>query len=98
MVFPHFPRPPSETSSDPSFRIIPRNAVADILLAFNIFGQETSFSWIPETILRLFFYRDLRDIAPANQGLFTETPMVNSEILHQIRSGKASWLRGDILS
>lgn len=76
--------------------IIPRNALVDGLLAFNIFGQETWFSWIPENLLRIFFYRDLKDIAPADQGLFTETPMVNSEILHQIRSGKAAWLRGDI--
>ncbi|KAK5078689.1 hypothetical protein LTR64_002896 [Lithohypha guttulata] len=76
--------------------IVPRNAFVDILLAFNIFGQETLFSWVPENILRLFFYRDLKDIAPADQGLFTETPMVNSEIFRQIRQGKAKWLRGDI--
>lgn len=76
--------------------IIPRNAFIDGLLAFNIFGQETLFSWIPEQILRIFFYRDLKDIAPADQGLFTETPMVNSEIFKQIRQGKAHWLRGDI--
>lgn len=76
--------------------IIPRNAVVDALLAFNVFGQETLFSWIPETILKLFFYRDLKDIAPTDKGLFTETPMVNSDIFHQIRSGKAEWLRGDI--
>ncbi|KAL2417962.1 hypothetical protein ABEF95_002298 [Exophiala dermatitidis] len=76
--------------------IIPRNAFVDALLAFNIFGQETFLSWIPENLLRLFFYRDLRDIAPADQGLFTETPMVNSEIFHWIRAGKAAWLRGDI--
>lgn len=76
--------------------IIPRNAFVDALLAFNIFGQETLLSWIPETILRVFFYRDLKDIAPADQGLFTETPMVNSEIFNQIRAGKAKWLRGDI--
>lgn len=76
--------------------IIPRNAFIDVLLAFNIFGQETLLSWIPETLLRLCFYRDLKDIAPADQGLFTETPMVNSEIFKQIRSGRAHWLRGDI--
>lgn len=78
--------------------IIPRNAFVDVLLAFNIFGQETLFSWIPETVLKIFFYRDLKDIAPTDQGLFTETPMVNSEIFRQIREGKASWLRGDIES
>lgn len=76
--------------------IIPRNAFVDAFLAFNIFGQETFLSWIPESLLRLLFYRDLRDIAPTDQGLFTETPMVNSEIFRQIRAGKAAWLRGDI--
>ena len=56
-------------------------------------------SWIPEDLLRLFFYRDLSDIAPPKQsdkGLFTETPMVNSRVLDLVRSGKATWLRGDI--
>ena len=77
--------------------IIPRNAFVDILLALNIFGQETMFSWIPESLLRVFFYRDLRDLAPTSQGLFTETPMVNSDIFRQIREGKAEWLRGDIV-
>ena len=77
--------------------IIPRNAFVDTLLAFNIFGQETLFSWIPESLLRVFFYRDLDDLAPQSEGLFTETPMVNSDIFHQIRTGKAEWLRGDIL-
>ena len=77
--------------------IIPRNAIIDTLLAFNVFGQETIFAWIPETLLRIFFYRDLQDLAPQSQGLFTETPMVNSDIFHQIRAGKAEWLRGDII-
>ena len=77
--------------------IIPRNALVDTVLAFNIFGQETIFSWIPETLLRIFFYRDLEDLAPQSEGLFTETPMVNSDIFRQIRAGKAEWLRGDIL-
>lgn len=76
--------------------IIPRNAVIDTLLAFNIFGQETIFSWIPESILRIFFYRDLNDISPSSGGLFTGTPMVNSQILDEIRKGRAQWLRGDI--
>lgn len=76
--------------------IIPRNAVIDTLLAFNIFGQETIFSWIPENLLRIFFYRDLKDISPSSGGLFTETPMVNSQIFDEIRKGKAQWLRGDI--
>lgn len=77
--------------------IIPRNAFVDVLLAMNIFGQETIFSWIPEKILKTFFYRDLEDIAPPSEGLFTGTPMVNSDIFHQIRAHKAAWLRGDII-
>jgi hypothetical protein len=76
--------------------IIPRNPIIDMLLAFNIFGQETILSWIPEMLLRKFFYRDLADLAPTDKGLFTGTPMVNSDVMDKIRSGKAEWLRGDI--
>ena len=54
--------------------IIPRNAVVDALLAFNIFGQETVFSWIPETLLRKFFYRDLQDLAPQSKVSSPERP------------------------
>lgn len=79
--------------------IIPRNPIIDMLLAFNIFGQETIFSWIPESLLRLFFYRDLKDLSPppGSKGVFEETPMVNDEVLELVRSGKADWLRGDII-
>jgi len=79
--------------------IIPRNPIIDMLLAMNIFGAEIPFSWIPEQLLRLFFYRDLKDIAPpasSGKGIFMETPMVNNDVLEQIRNGKAEWLRGDI--
>lgn len=79
--------------------IIPRNPVVDILLSFYIWGAETYLSFIPENLLRLFFYRDLADLAPpksSGKGIFTETPMVNSAVLDQVRSGKANWLRGDI--
>ena len=80
--------------------IIPRNPLIDIILALNIFGQETLFSWIPEWMLRIFFYRDLFDLAPpaGSKGIFTETPMVNDEVFDLVRSGKAKWLRGDIIS
>ena len=77
--------------------IIPRNALVDIMLAWNVFGQETFLSWIPESLLRKLFYRDLSDLAPVKEGLFTGTPMVNSDVFRQIRKGKASWLRGDII-
>ncbi|KKZ61857.1 hypothetical protein EMCG_03646 [[Emmonsia] crescens] len=78
--------------------IIPRNIVVNALLASNVFGQEVSLSWIPESLLRKLFYRDLSDIAPSGKGIFTDTRMVNSELFDQIRAGKARWLRGDIIS
>jgi len=53
-------------------------------------------SWIPEMLLRRFFYRDLKDLAPTDKGLFTGTPMVNSDVMDKLREGKAEWLRGDI--
>ncbi|KAL9096373.1 MAG: hypothetical protein Q9165_001370 [Trypethelium subeluteriae] len=80
--------------------IIPRNPLIDMLLALNVFGQETLFSWIPEQLLRLLFYRDLADMAPPQgsaHGLYTETPMVNDEVLDLVRSRQVSWLRGDII-
>ncbi|PHH71348.1 hypothetical protein CDD82_6554 [Ophiocordyceps australis] len=76
--------------------IIPRNLVVDVLLSFNIFGRETSLSWIPELLLRRLFYRGLDDLVPA-QGIFTDTPMVNSEIMTKLRRGEAEWVRGDIV-
>ncbi|KAF1816321.1 FAD/NAD(P)-binding domain-containing protein [Eremomyces bilateralis CBS 781.70] len=77
--------------------IIPRNPFIDMLLALNVFGSETGFSWIPEFLLRRFFYRDLASIAPppSAQGLFEETPMVNTDVLELVRSGQAKWFRGD---
>lgn len=77
--------------------VIPRNVFVQSLLAMNIFGQETALSWIPEWLLHKFFYRDMQDIAPST-GLYTETPMCNSELFDLIREGKARWLRGDIVS
>jgi NADPH-dependent 2,4-dienoyl-CoA reductase/sulfur reductase-like enzyme len=35
--------------------IIPRNPLLDMILAMNVFGQETILSWIPEMLLRKFF-------------------------------------------
>ncbi|KAI0132988.1 monooxygenase [Xylariales sp. AK1849] len=76
--------------------IIPRNPIINVLLSFNIWGQETALSWIPETLLRKFFYRDLQDLAPRDKGIFTDTPMVNSDVMDKLRSGKAEWVRCDI--
>ncbi|OGE53590.1 hypothetical protein PENARI_c007G07749 [Penicillium arizonense] len=77
--------------------VIPRNILVQSLLACNIWGEETSLAWVPEWLLHKFFYRDLEDIAPES-GLFTTTPMANSDLFNLIREGKARWLRGDIVS
>lgn len=69
----------------------------NILLALNLFG-ETLLSWVPESLLRTFFYGpDLAHIAPPkNQGLFMDTPMVSTDVLQKLRAGKAEWVRCDI--
>ncbi|KAH7125821.1 hypothetical protein EDB81DRAFT_860533 [Dactylonectria macrodidyma] len=76
--------------------IIPRNLIVDVLLSYNILGQETIFSKIPEFLLRKLFYRDIENVAPANKGIFTDTPMVNSDVMDMLREGKAEWVRCDI--
>lgn len=64
----------------------------------NIFGEEPTFSFIPEFLLRWFFYRDLKDLAPHTKGFYTGTPMCNDQILDQIRTGRCRWLKSDILA
>ncbi|KAH0605249.1 uncharacterized protein H6S33_005231 [Morchella sextelata] len=80
--------------------IIPRNPLIDILLSLNPFGSELYLSYIPEFLLRHLFYRSLSSLAPPphTTGLWESTPMVNSHLLSHIRSGRARWLRADILS
>lgn len=60
-------------------------------------GYQNALCFIAEYFLRRLFYRDLADLAPADKGLFTGTPMCNDQILAEIRAGRARWLRGDIL-
>lgn len=84
--------------------IIPRNPIIDALLSLNIFGFQLpgALSFIPEFLLRKLFYRDLESLAPPTgahgSGLFESTPMVNSSLLNLIRSGRAQWLRGDLVT
>lgn len=77
--------------------IIPRNPIVNMLLAMNVFGQEIWLSWVPEMLLRKFFYRDLEDLAPRDKGIFMDTPMVNSDVMDKLRRGEAEWVRCDIL-
>jgi hypothetical protein len=79
--------------------IIPRNVLVDVLLSLNILGRETALSRVAEGLLRRLFYRDLaQGVAPppGGPGLFTDTPMVNSDVLECIRTGRAEWVKCDV--
>ena len=73
--------------------IIPRNTLFDIMLALQPFGREMPLSFIPEWLIRLFHYRDLRHLAPAKKGLFEATPIVNNDFLAHVRAGAISYRR-----
>jgi hypothetical protein len=72
--------------------------VVDSLLSLNVFGYQTSLSFISEFLFRHFLYRDLQDLAPPHSRLSTSAPTCNDQISAQIRAGKAHWLCGDIES
>lgn len=76
--------------------ILPRNILIQRLFALNVFGRDSFLYWIPEILLRRYFYRDLQDLAPTDKGVFTQSPLVNSALFSLIRSGKLQWLRGKI--
>lgn len=78
--------------------MIPRNPIVDILSGLNCFGEESIFSWAPEILLRRLFFRDLKDLAPAKAGRFTESPLVSEDALSHAYSGRVEWLSGDIQS
>ena len=77
--------------------IIPRPPAVGFLLSLNIFSQVAFLTSVPERLLRKYFYRDLQDLAPTKKGIFTETPVCNSEILETIRSGEVAWLPGQVV-
>lgn len=47
-------------------------------------------------LLKKLFYRDLQDLAPSDKGIFTDTPMVNSDVMEKLRSGQVEYIRCDI--
>ncbi|TFK56995.1 FAD/NAD(P)-binding domain-containing protein [Heliocybe sulcata] len=77
--------------------IIPRNIIFDTTLSAQPFGRETPLSFIWEWFLKIWHYRDLKDLAPAHRGIFEGTPVVNDEFLDHVRAGKCSYIRGDTL-
>eukprot|EP01117_Protostelium_nocturnum_P015667 TRINITY_DN6095_c0_g1_i2.p1 TRINITY_DN6095_c0_g1~~TRINITY_DN6095_c0_g1_i2.p1 ORF type:complete len:480 (-),score=174.90 TRINITY_DN6095_c0_g1_i2:108-1547(-) len=75
--------------------IIPRNFFFEAVLSM-FPGREILLSKLPEFYLRTFFYRELKDLSP-RFGVHTSTPVVNSEFLDLLRSGKATQRRGEVV-
>jgi dimethylaniline monooxygenase (N-oxide forming) len=74
--------------------IIPRETLADVALSLQPFGRQMPLSFIPQWLVKTFHYRSLSDLAPAKTGIFQATPVVNSDFLNHIRSGKVDYIRG----
>jgi len=80
---------------------IPRNPVMNAALAGTIGDRWGILARILEFCIRLFFYRDMWEMAPpafGADGIYDGTPVVNSRIFQLIRAGRASWVRGDVQS
>ncbi|KAM0792812.1 hypothetical protein ACM66B_002578 [Microbotryomycetes sp. NB124-2] len=75
--------------------IIPRNTVFEAMLALQPFGRTMPLSFIPETFIRWFHYRDLKHLSPQHTRLFESTPIVNNDFLRHIRQGLVHYKRGD---
>lgn len=76
--------------------IIPRAPIIGFLLSLNIASHLSFLGSVPEFFLRKCFYRDLQALAPTGKGLFTDTPVCNSDVLDMVRSGKVNWLHGEV--
>ncbi|KAI0084557.1 hypothetical protein BDY19DRAFT_528999 [Irpex rosettiformis] len=75
--------------------IIPRNIIIDTLVSAQPFGRETPLSFMWEKFITWYNYRGVKDLSPANVGLFEGTPVVNDEFLGHVRKGKCDYVRGD---
>ncbi|EME43493.1 hypothetical protein DOTSEDRAFT_132257 [Dothistroma septosporum NZE10] len=79
---------------------IPRHPTLNACLAGTIGDRFGILSYVLEFLLRLFFYKDLSDMAPpsgSKSSLYSGTPVVNSRVFSLMRQGRARWLRGDVL-
>jgi len=77
--------------------MIPRCAIAGIILSLLPFAMKLPFSWVPQYLLRKLHYRELASKMAPNYYFFTMTPMVNNNVLELVRAGKADYHRGDII-
>lgn len=56
-----------------------------------------SFSFLWEGFLRNWHYRGVKDLTPADRGIFEGTPVVNDAFLGHVRAGRVEYIRGDTL-
>ncbi|KAI0033186.1 FAD/NAD(P)-binding domain-containing protein [Vararia minispora EC-137] len=75
--------------------IIPRNTFIDTLISAQPFGREMPLSFVWEWFIRTFHYRDLKDLSPANLGIYEGTPVVNNAFLQHVREKRIEYVRGD---
>ncbi|KDQ22813.1 hypothetical protein PLEOSDRAFT_1051364, partial [Pleurotus ostreatus PC15] len=75
--------------------IIPRNIVVDTVLACQPFGRQMPLSFLWEFFLTHWHYTGVKDLVPANKGIFEGTPVVNDEFLEHVRTGRCVYVRGD---
>ena len=59
--------------------ILPRNVVVDSLLSMNITGYQNCLSFIPEWLLRHFFYRDLKGQLQIIKASSPKTPCATTK-------------------
>jgi hypothetical protein len=71
------------------------NILIDTTLSAQPFGRQTPLSFIWEKFITYWNYYGVRDLTPANRGIFEGTPIVNDEFLNHVRKGKCEYVRGD---
>lgn len=72
--------------------VIPRGLTVGTALASWPCG-----SFLPELYLRHFVYRDYKFLAPEAKPFYSETPICNSQILEEVRTGRVRWLKGSLV-
>ncbi|KDR72803.1 hypothetical protein GALMADRAFT_252072 [Galerina marginata CBS 339.88] len=74
--------------------IIPRNIMIDTFIAGQPFGRQMPLSFLWEGFLRHWQYYGIDELVPKNLRIFEGTPVVNDVFLHDVRSGRCHYVRG----
>ncbi|KAH9823907.1 hypothetical protein DFH28DRAFT_921424 [Melampsora americana] len=76
---------------------IPRNWFLSILLGCCPRIFQDSVGALVERALVKFHYGNLKHLAPARKRFYADTPIVNDIFFRHVRSGRARYIRGDLL-